>query len=239
MTPTLAKRLRLSHSSLSWNHFTSGASRCCCGCGAFPFAQLYPPPPAAGCPTAWHVKVIHPTRLPAHEGRLIGQGPINRLKKGRANEERDLPSRRAPRSHHENLICSDVPRTSAARQLEINCRHYPPRWFMILVYVWRDLRRRLQWKLPPKSCLYKDRLTVMLMVTATPLITFMYPFFFSPHLNLAADPKSDHCAMLILLFWVYVVASPHELFSFTQNFLKPFAGRRFFGGGGIRYNWLI
>lgn len=168
MTPTLTKRLRLSHPSLSWNHFTAGASRCCV-CGAFPFTRLYPPSPAAGCPlpTAWHVKVIHPARLSADEGCLIDQGPINRLKKGRANEERDLPSSPCSRSHHENLICSDVPRTSAAQQLEINCRHYPPCWFMILVYLWRDLRCWVQWKLPPKSCLYKDRLTVILMVTAT------------------------------------------------------------------------
>lgn len=217
------------HPSLSWNHFTSGASRCCV-CGAFPFARLYPPPPATGCPlpAVWHVKVIHPARLSADEGCLIDQGPINRLKKGRANEERDLPSPPCSRCHHENLICPDVPRTSAARQLEINCLHYSPRWFMILVYLWRDLRCWVQWKLPPKSCLYKDRLTVILMVTATllaaynSLITFIYPFF-SSHLNLAADPKPDHCAMLFISWSLHCCKSARALFLHSK---LPYTLRR-------------
>lgn len=63
------------------------------------------PPPAAR-----HVKGIHPTRLSADEDCLIDQGPINRLKKGRANEERDLPP--PPRVLPESSRESDMPRCS-------------------------------------------------------------------------------------------------------------------------------
>lgn len=142
MTPTMTKRLFVVPLAVLKSLCIWGKQMLCLW--SLPLCTVVSTSSRCPLPAARHVKVIHPTRLAADEGCLIDQGPINRLKKGRANEERDLPSPPSSRSHHGNLICPDVARTSAAQQLEINCRHYPPRWFMILVYLWRDLRCWMQ-----------------------------------------------------------------------------------------------